>query len=224
MERIVYNSLLKYFKSLEYVGYIDDLNTNKLLVLTFIHNILYNDYRGYISKEDYFIIEKALNCLFGTCLISYPDYNKMGKLHIGEVSELSHRLCKMNEYATNIEEHLNTSDAVFTNDIIALQDRATSLESRATKLEGRTSNLEGIANEYMPRVQTLESRADATDVWIKNEEDKDMSRDHKIANLEGHTKALQQQADSNTTRISRLETTKVVKSKEDVIVVPDIQL
>lgn len=39
------------------------------------------------------MIERALNCLFGsTCLIPYPDYLKMGKLHLGEITELGCRV------------------------------------------------------------------------------------------------------------------------------------
>lgn len=39
------------------------------------------------------LIEKALDCLYGsTCLIPYPDYLKMGKLHLGEMTELVQRI------------------------------------------------------------------------------------------------------------------------------------
>ena len=45
------------------------------------------------KRKDYHIIEMALNCLFGSnCLIPYPDYLKMGKLHIGEMTEMAQRV------------------------------------------------------------------------------------------------------------------------------------
>ena len=63
------------------------------MVLIFYYHLIYNDYRGYIKKEDYHTIEKALNCLYGTnCLIPYPDYLKMGKLHLGEMTEMAQRI------------------------------------------------------------------------------------------------------------------------------------
>jgi hypothetical protein len=65
----------------------------KLLVLIFYRDFVYNDYRGLISKDDYLMIERALDCLYGsTCLIPYPDYLKMGKLHIGEMTEMANRV------------------------------------------------------------------------------------------------------------------------------------
>ena len=46
-----------------------------------------------VNKEDYLTIERALNCLFGTnCLMPYPDYLKMGKLKLGEMTEMAQRI------------------------------------------------------------------------------------------------------------------------------------
>jgi hypothetical protein len=54
---------------------------------------VYCDYRGLLSKDDYRLIEKALDCLYGsTCLIPYPDYLKMNKLHLGEMTEMAQRV------------------------------------------------------------------------------------------------------------------------------------
>ena len=93
MDRIVYNALCSYYNALEKTGYMAHSHTEKLLVLIFIRDFVYNDYRGIISKDDYHLIERALDCLYGsTCLIPYPDYLKMGKLHLGEVTELGERL------------------------------------------------------------------------------------------------------------------------------------
>lgn len=65
----------------------------RLLILAFLHDFVYHDYRGLLSEEDYRQIEQALDCLYGsTCLIPYPDYLKMGKLYLGEVTEISKRV------------------------------------------------------------------------------------------------------------------------------------
>lgn len=93
MDEILYNSLSSYFHALEYNGYMPYPQMQKLLVLIFYRDFVYNDYRGLISKDDYLMIERALDCLYGsTCLIPYPDYLKMGKLHIGEITEMANRV------------------------------------------------------------------------------------------------------------------------------------
>ena len=93
MDEFVYNSVSKYFHALSVMGYIKQKSVNSLLVLLFYYHLIYHDYRGYISREDYHDIEKALNCLYGTnCLIPYPDYLKMGKLRLGEMTELASRV------------------------------------------------------------------------------------------------------------------------------------
>jgi hypothetical protein len=93
MDEILYSNLSNYFNALEYKGYMPYSQMQKLLVLIFYRDFVYNDYRGLLSKDDYLLIEKALNCLYGsTCLIPYPDYLKMSKLHLGEMGEIASRL------------------------------------------------------------------------------------------------------------------------------------
>ena len=93
MDEIIYNALTSYYHALEKLGYMSNSQAQKLLLLIFYKDFVFNDYRGLISKEDYQLIERALNCLYGTtCLIPYPDYLKMGKLHLGEVTELAQRV------------------------------------------------------------------------------------------------------------------------------------
>ena len=93
MDRILYDSLTKYFHALEKQGTMPFQQMVKVLVLTFYKNFLYEDYRGRVTKEDYQLIDRALDCLFGTtCLIPYFDYLKMGKLHLGEITELALRV------------------------------------------------------------------------------------------------------------------------------------
>ena len=93
MDNIVYSALCRYYKVLEHTGYVSYADMVKLLILVFFRDYIQEDYRGVISKEDYYLIERALECLFGsTCLISYPDYLKMGKLRLGEMTELAKRV------------------------------------------------------------------------------------------------------------------------------------
>ena len=93
MDEILYNALCSYYNLLEKVGYASWSKVQKLLILIFYRDYIYEDYRGLISKEDYHLIDKALACLFGSdCLIPYPDYLKMGKLNLGSMSELAQRV------------------------------------------------------------------------------------------------------------------------------------
>lgn len=98
MDNIIFNSLTHYYTALSKLGYYKYGDVFSLLVLCFLRDFVYQDYRGVLSKGDYSIIERALNCLFGSnCLIPYPDYLKMGKLHIGEITELVHRVNNLEE-------------------------------------------------------------------------------------------------------------------------------
>lgn len=93
MDEIIYNALTRYYNVLEKTGYMSYPHAQKLLVLIFYRDFVYHDYRGNITEDDYLLIERALDCLYGsTCLIPYPDYLKMGKLHIGEITELARRV------------------------------------------------------------------------------------------------------------------------------------
>jgi hypothetical protein len=98
MDNIVYNALTSYYNALSYTGYMADSQTQKLLVLSFYKDFVYEDYRGLISKDDYHLIERALDCLYGSsCLIPYPDYLKMGKLNLGAMSEMAQRIKKVED-------------------------------------------------------------------------------------------------------------------------------
>lgn len=93
MDEFFYNSLCSYYHSLSVSGYRRQDDVDKLLILLFYYHLLYQDFRGYITKDDYRDIELALNCLYGSsCLISYPEFEKMGALHIGHISELAQRV------------------------------------------------------------------------------------------------------------------------------------
>ena len=95
MDELIYNGVGSYYNALEKTGYMSYANMQKLLLLIFYRDFVFHDYRGLLSKEDYRLIERALDCLWGsTCLIPYPDYLKMGKLHLGEMTEMAQRIKK----------------------------------------------------------------------------------------------------------------------------------
>ena len=106
MDEMIYNALSGYYHALEMKGYMPDIHARKLLVLSFYRDFVLSDYRGILSKDDYLLIEQALDCLYGTtCLIPYPDYLKMSKLHLGQTTELANRIKVIEE-----TEVLKTTD------------------------------------------------------------------------------------------------------------------
>lgn len=108
MDNIVYNAISKYYTALSKLGYYGYGDVFKLLVLCFLRDFVYKDYRGVLSRKDYLTIERALNCLYGSsCLIPYPNYLKMGKLHLGETTELASRIDRIeNTKVIKEKEHI----------------------------------------------------------------------------------------------------------------------
>lgn len=72
----VYNSVNRYFSALSHMGYKPDEEVNKLLVFTFLEEILYGPLSQFITEEDYKTIISTLYCLYGSCMIPFPDYKK----------------------------------------------------------------------------------------------------------------------------------------------------
>lgn len=93
MDEYLYKSLEHYFSALKKVGYYKYGDVCKLLVLVFWYHLLYEDYRGYVQRDDYRLIERGLDCLYGTtCLMPYIDYMKTGNLKVGDMTELLSRM------------------------------------------------------------------------------------------------------------------------------------
>lgn len=77
MDNIVYNAFLNYFNTLEVTGYLAYGQAQKLLVLNLYKDLLSGNYDEYLNEEDRKLINKALDCIYGsTCLVPYPDYLK----------------------------------------------------------------------------------------------------------------------------------------------------
>ena len=64
----LYDTLNRYFKRLSQVGYIPDNDTFSVLVLTYITEL---KKENSLTSEQNLIIEKALSCIQGSCLIPY---------------------------------------------------------------------------------------------------------------------------------------------------------
>ena len=130
MDNFVYNATNSYFHTLGTLGYVSNKKVQSLLVLIFYYNLIYHDYRGYIKKEDYHTIEKALNCLYGTnCLIPYPDYLKMGKLKLGEMTEVLSRTKAVEEYSKELDQRILDNDVLIEDNIRRLDEHGNRLDA-----------------------------------------------------------------------------------------------
>lgn len=121
MDEILFEALSKYFHALELRGYMSKSHSMKLLVLSFYRDFVFKDYRGMLSKSDYCFIEKALDCIYGTsCLIPYPDYLKMGKLHLGEMTEMAQRLKTLEN--TEVVKVIHEAEADTQSDVVVMME------------------------------------------------------------------------------------------------------
>ena len=129
MDKVLYDSLYRYFATLAKVGNVSYNSVDKLLVLIFYKHFIYEDYRGNLSKEDYNTIEQALDCLFGsTCLIPYPNYLEMGKLHLGDMTEVSQRIGQNESYAKDIDSRLKLNNAVTADNVRRIANAETRVQ------------------------------------------------------------------------------------------------
>lgn len=71
--KITSEAIDKYYNSLSVLGYRPQSDANKLLVLSFIEELMTGDMSYLINNEDYRIIHRVLNCLYGSCLIPFPQ-------------------------------------------------------------------------------------------------------------------------------------------------------
>lgn len=77
LNSLLSESLNRYYDVLKYTGYIKYQEVYKLLVSTFILDILEGEFGGLISEEDYKAMDNVLHCFYGSsCLIPYPTYKQ----------------------------------------------------------------------------------------------------------------------------------------------------
>lgn len=72
----VYNSVDRYFSVLTHSGYKSYAEVYNLIILTFIEEMLCGPMSEFITEEDYKYITGSLQCLYGSCMIPFPDYKK----------------------------------------------------------------------------------------------------------------------------------------------------
>ena len=160
MDNILYDALSSYYHALELKGYMSYTHAQKLLLLIFYRDFTLKDYRGLLSKDDYHLIEKALDCLWGSsCLIPYPDYLKMGKLCLGGMTELVCRTKALENYTSELDDRIDVND-----ELIALNTE------RLDNHDVHLSNIDSHINTIDGRINTAESRLNGHDSILANHE------------------------------------------------------
>lgn len=72
----VYDAVTRYFSALSHMGYKSYAEVDQLLVFTFIEELLYGPLSQFITEEDYKVINDSLYCLYGSCMMPFPEYKK----------------------------------------------------------------------------------------------------------------------------------------------------
>lgn len=82
-------------------------NVYDILFLIAIQELTFNDYEGFLTEDDYRIIQRALYKVFGTsCVIPFPKHcSNMNTPYLNDISNLVHRVTKAEE---EIEQIRNT--------------------------------------------------------------------------------------------------------------------
>lgn len=72
----VYNAINRYFSVLSHIGYKPYSEVDKLLIMSFIEELLNGPLSQFITEEDYVSITNGLYCLYGTCMMPFPEYKR----------------------------------------------------------------------------------------------------------------------------------------------------
>ena len=71
---ITLNAISGYYNNLKYLGYVDQYETNNIIILSFINDLI-NTFSQSITNSDYDNIIKAIQCLSDkSCFISAPHF------------------------------------------------------------------------------------------------------------------------------------------------------
>ena len=74
IDNILYQSLDNYFRILSHIGYKQYCAVDKLLIIYFIQEMI-DGVKDRITEEDYNTMAKVVECISGSCIIPYTQYN-----------------------------------------------------------------------------------------------------------------------------------------------------
>lgn len=77
--QVTYEALNNYFTALSKLGYLDNGKVNQLLLLVTVNDFL-EEFKDFITAEDYNLIDKIVTCLMGkSCLVPYSKFLLVSK-------------------------------------------------------------------------------------------------------------------------------------------------
>ena len=98
LNKLILEALDRYFNVLEKVGYSSD--DNKLLLLLFLGEFL-EQYKYYITEQDYTTIGKIIQCLSSSsCLVPFMEYQQMSIPLTGYVRNIPIRITEYDNIRT----------------------------------------------------------------------------------------------------------------------------
>lgn len=72
----VYDAVNRYFSMLSHIGYKSYDQVDRLLIMTFIEELLNGSMSQFLTEKDYITITDGLYCLYGTCMMPFPEYKR----------------------------------------------------------------------------------------------------------------------------------------------------
>jgi hypothetical protein len=91
--KITAEAVKRYFNALFKFGYKNYRDTEKVLLLIYLEELLSDNFFGYVTEDDFRIIKRAFNSLIGSnCMIEYPSHATYDKLFKTESTEITPRL------------------------------------------------------------------------------------------------------------------------------------
>ena len=96
-----------YYNILEQTGYYNYSSVCKILVLSFIDDLLNTEFNSFISEDDYKLIAGILNCFTSfDCLIPYSEFTEYNNTIKGSVDEEDNSPV-LSSYSNRITEDYN---------------------------------------------------------------------------------------------------------------------
>ena len=96
-----------YYNILEQTGYYNYSSVCKILVLSFIDDLLNTEFNSFISEDDYKLIADILNCFTSSdCLIPYSKFTEYNNTIKGSVDE-EESSPVLSSYSNRITEDYN---------------------------------------------------------------------------------------------------------------------
>lgn len=91
IEKTIIESINKYYDTLKEIGYVNQSNVDKLIILIFIGEII-NEFPP-LGEKDYNALYKLWDCLAqSNCLISWADYAKYSGIKLNNNSSMRIRI------------------------------------------------------------------------------------------------------------------------------------